>query len=838
MNISALVGQRVYQVNSHQYGKIISTDGKNRICVCYSNGTTVNFEFPTVFEDGTLEAEDEELIKKVQEDADPVAFDRFCNQYANAIDAEIDYLKRTGGKRYKAVDGKLILETVNGYYYAFDTDTELHFADGTQIHIMYPDREWIKAYVISTDDFTLIFNTEEPLPENLGMIDFTADTWQLLGYLSARVREMRCNKGSIAYQLVCQHNNILDLRRPMTRGQDQAVEHARNYPITFIWGPPGTGKTKTLADIASECLKMGDRILMVSHSNVSVDEALLRVANIAYESPGKIVRYGYPRNKTLLDDPEHKLLTTYQLAIHRYPDLEKEYQDLQHQKDRLTKKDPRMLKIDRRIASIRVFLAEEEKHIVHDADFIATTITKATTDTAINEQHFDVVMFDEASMAYIPQVVFAGSLATKHFCVFGDFQQLPAIVQNNDNTLLKEDIYSYVKITDAYENTCYHEWLVMLDVQHRMHRDIADFVGAHMYQGLLKTAPGREAKLQPITDLSPFPGKAMGMIDLSGMYSVCTKLMDGSHINVLSAFVAVKLAEQIGGTNEVGIITPYSAQARLILSMIRDLQEDGETIHATAATVHQFQGSEKAVILYDAVDCYRMRFVGVLLSGENANRLFNVAMTRAEGKFILIANYDFMKRKKLKSSLLFSQEMALLQKHKNSGEQTESVENSSGVGKATCLVGNAILEQLYGNGQNENFLFLNGEDAWEIFLEDLRAAKRRISIFVPGLIDNDDEEMFDSFVKELKGAEKRGVEVSISAEPDLDLPESITPYRTMKAYVDNPITLIDGVVSWFGEPLYQADFITREGLIQTEYYPFVRFRGRLTGRFLGAAFDN
>lgn len=838
MNISGLIGQRVFLVNSRQYGKITSTDEKNHIFIRYNNGSTVKMEFPTVFENGTLEAEDMELIKKVQEDADPVAFNRFCNQCANAIDAEIDYLKRTGGKRYKAVDGKLIQETVNGYYYAFDTDTELHFADGTQIHIMYPDHEWINAYVISTDDFTLILYTAKPLPENLGMIDFTADTWQLLGYLSARVRGMQCKKGSIAYQLVCQHNNLLDLRRPMARGQDQAVEHARNYPITFIWGPPGTGKTKTLADIASECMKMGYRILMVSHSNVSVDEALLRVANIAYQGPGKIVRYGYPRNKTLLDDPEHKLLTTYQLAIHRHPDLEKEYQDLQHHKDRLTKKDPRMLKIDRRIASIRIALAEEEKQIVHDADFIATTITKATTDTAISEQRFDVVMFDEASMAYIPQVVFAGSLAQKHFCVFGDFQQLPAIVQDNENALLKEDIYSYVKITDAYENTCYHEWLVLLDVQHRMHRDIADFVGTHMYQGLLKTASDRETKLKPITDLSPFPGEAMGMIDLSGMYSVCSKLMDGSHINVLSALIAVKLAEQIGLTDEVGIITPYSGQARLILSMIRDLQESGEMLYATAATVHQFQGSEKSVIIYDAVDCYRMRFVGVLLSGENANRLFNVAMTRAEGKFILIANYDFMKRKKLKNSLLFSQEMALLQKYKYSGEQTESEENSKESGKATCLEGNAVLNQLYGNNQNENFLFLNEKDAWDLFLEDLRAAKRRISIFVPGVIDNDDEQKFDIFVKELKEAEKRGVKTTISAEPILDLPESLAPYRTTKTYVDNPMTLIDGSISWFGEPLYQADFITSEGLIQTEYYPYVRFHGRLTGRFLGAVFDN
>ena len=90
--------------------------------------------------------------------------------------------------------------------------------------------------------------------------------------------------------------------------------------------------------------------------------------------------------------------------------------------------------------------------------------------------------------------------------------------------------------------------------------------------------------------------------------------------------------------HEVGIITPYNAQSRLLHAMSRDAAEhDPGQREITCATVHQFQGSEKDVIIYDAVDCYRMQYPGMLLSSmanNYANRLYNVAVTRAKGKML------------------------------------------------------------------------------------------------------------------------------------------------------------------------------------------------------------
>ena len=281
-----------------------------------------------------------------------------------------------------------------------------------------------------------------------------------------------------------------------------------------------------------------------------------------------IIRYGYPRTKELLDS---KTLTSYQFVLHKNPGLTEEYQELLEKKKKLKRKDLERVAINKRLNKIRKLLLEQEKELIQNSAFVATTVSKATVDSAVYTQRFDAVIFDEASMAYVPQIVFSAGLAKKFFMCLGDFCQLPAIVQNKTDDRLTSDIFEYTGITSAVENNQNHEWLVMLDVQYRMHQDISDFVSELMYQGRLKTSDRIAESREEIAQCHPCPEAAMSMIDVSGMYSVCTKTMDGSRINILSALMCLRLAEKNIDKYEVGIITPYSAQSRLILSMIRPI---------------------------------------------------------------------------------------------------------------------------------------------------------------------------------------------------------------------------------------------------------------------------
>ena len=66
-----------------------------------------------------------------------------------------------------------------------------------------------------------------------------------------------------------------DLR--LNERQRRAVEQALASGITFVWGPPGTGKTAVVSLITEGCHRQGERVLFLSPTNVAVDQALERV---------------------------------------------------------------------------------------------------------------------------------------------------------------------------------------------------------------------------------------------------------------------------------------------------------------------------------------------------------------------------------------------------------------------------------------------------------------------------------------------------------------------------------------------------------------------------------
>lgn len=652
--------------------------------------------------------------------------------------------------------------------------------------------------------------------------EFTAEPWGLLEALVERIKELNADKDHLAYELACKGKTKIKQFAHIYKGQDYALKKVLSSEITFIWGPPGTGKTTTLAHASQELLQKGKRILMVSYSNVSVDGALFRVAKMSNLPNGQIVRYGYPRLPEVANDDS---LTSYGVVLSRHPDLVEEYKELLCRKKKLKFKDPEKVKINKRLTFIRGKIKDEEKELVQNASFVATTISKAVVDDAIYGQRFDVVIFDEASMAYVPQIVYAASLAKDGFCCLGDFRQLPAIVQNKGDSILIKDIFDYTGITSAVEKGFSHEWLVMLDYQYRMHPNIASFVSEEMYEGMLQSAENIEEDRQKIADMEPLGNEPICMLDLSSSYSVCMKTRDSSRINLMSALICLKLATLYAGRYSVGIISPYSAQARLMLAMVRDLRErNNDYIEITCATVHQFQGSERPVIIYDPVDCFRMPYPGTLLTKKEnnvANRLFNVAITRTQGKFIVVGNVDYYKRKKIAGDLLFSKLMSELTKND------------------LMICGEDITDELATEAGVDTDLFVGArdeEDTWERFMQDITQAKQGVDMYVPGLLA-DDAEWQNGLLEVLRNLVKKDIDVNIYWAEEIPVHPKFQQFVIRKSYVTTPCAIIDGNIVWFGEPLSGADFISQGEYLKTEYFPCIRFQGHYTARMLTAIFS-
>ncbi|NLV57661.1 MAG: AAA family ATPase [Clostridiales bacterium] len=728
----------------------------------------------------------------------------FFDEQERLLQAEIKTLRDGGGKRMRVVDGHLIEFKSSHYLYSFESDLELNLPDNTQITI-WQGQQSLQGHIVNCEDFAVIISCEQFLGQTVPVLEFSAEPWQLLNALVDRLKTLRQRPTDITSALILDGMKKVQYDQPVQMGQNTARQMSHQQPITFIWGPPGTGKTQTLAEIAVEHIKRSHRVLMLSHSNVSVDQAILRVFEKARQmKPGTLVRYGYPRGKELL---QHEYLTSYHLALYNHPDLQKECTALIQERQRLPRTSPLYVQATTRLKQIRNQLVDEEKQIVGQAMFVATTVSKAVVDKTLYESSFDVVIFDEASMAYIPQIVFSAGLARHHFICIGDFSQLPPIVQSKDASHLSTDIFQHCGIVDAVEAGYGHEWLCLLDTQHRMYPDIAQFSSKTMYRRLLKSACDMHAKTRPIVDAAPFPGNALCLVDLSGMMSVCMKTADSSRINVLSALIAMSIATVAARSHEVGIITPYHAQSRLLHAMARDVQEMGAGLQPiTCATVHQFQGSEMEVIVYDAVDCYIMTHPGVMLSStENnyANRLYNVAVTRAKGKVITIANADFMKTKKLSRKLIFRQMLDDL------------------TGSQACIDGAG----LQGEMHSEVCKWYDIHDGNEQFMIDLCSAKREVRMELPGGISffpQRDERMAAA----IASAKERGVKVYIRAASKADLPELLQPLAVENRFVHNPICLIDRKIVWFGEPMSSKDFVADGAVIPTRYRPIIRFNGR------------
>ncbi|WP_245658761.1 AAA domain-containing protein [Microtetraspora malaysiensis] len=68
--------------------------------------------------------------------------------------------------------------------------------------------------------------------------------------------------------------------RTLNDRQREAIEQALGSELTFIWGPPGTGKTDVVAAITEGCHRQGLRVLFVAPTKVAVDQALERICDL------------------------------------------------------------------------------------------------------------------------------------------------------------------------------------------------------------------------------------------------------------------------------------------------------------------------------------------------------------------------------------------------------------------------------------------------------------------------------------------------------------------------------------------------------------------------------
>ncbi|MEO7096856.1 MAG: AAA domain-containing protein [Polyangiales bacterium] len=474
--------------------------------------------------------------------------------------------------------------------------------------------------------------------------------------------------------------------------QRAAVQLCSDSTLAFVWGPPGTGKTVTLANVVEELLAQGKRIVLASTTNAAIDQVLAKLAPRPWFAPGTIIRLGRSEAETFgteLSEIVDRRHGAYRSSLERLRKRVGEV-DLETRtaralvgeltvataaqqslfasgpsslragalarvfspgladaiatlgaRDQRAVLELRIARLERlrtlakaRIATHAAADRDLEARIVAEARVVVCTLTTAYLSPLMTDQRFDVLIAEEAGMATLPPLFYAACLCRERVIVVGDPRQLPPIVQSDDE-LVRRAIGR--NIFDVTVPDPEHSGVVaMLDVQYRMHPAVGALVGGLFYSGRLVHGADAAAT-RAIAEREPFPGRPAVVVDTGGRTTCERSAKGSSRINPASAKITANLALEAvtGGSTSVAVITPYAAHAAEIRRLLA-ARRIADTVECS--TIHRFQGRECDVVILDLVDAAPMRQSALLSDAPN---LLNVSISRARGKLVIVADVAY-----------------------------------------------------------------------------------------------------------------------------------------------------------------------------------------------------
>ena len=711
------------------------------------------------------------------------------NEWQQALQNEINHLKKYGSTKYTISNGRLLTNEESFSYY-FNTDYSLRIPVGSSVKLEWGGMKQ-GGKVLSSEGKSIILALEQSFGDLLSEAILFHDPWELLEQLIQRLDEIKKNK-----QKRLRVKKLMDPSMPAMHPMEKVksnvhelVLRSKYNPVTFVWGPPGTGKTYTLARVAANKYFREKRVLVLSHSNQAVDVLMSEISAFLKKKDrfreGDVLRYGAGTGQPLKN---HEAITTAQLLKNQDPHLANDQETLLEERRNLkqdlvqsfSKRDTsHLLDLETKIAKVLEKIRQKEIQFVKDAYIVGTTLAKAASDSAVYEKEFDVVVLDEASMAYVPQIAFAASLG-KRVIICGDFKQLPPIAASRDPLVtmwLKEDIFHRSGVVDRLNDGMLHPHLFLLKEQRRMHPDISAFTNQVIYHSLVGDHESVRESRKNIVEKAPFPGRSSILVDTSdtGLYCM-TERTSHSRMNLWQTLLSFQLIHEsyVSGLRSIGYVTPYRAQANLMEIILHDLYEkELGTADIIAATVHRFQGSERDVVVFDTVDSEPQPRAGMLLTGKDSERLINVAITRTKGKFIHVSNQSFIRK-----HVYPSKTIRQLVEHQISHRQTIDM---SGIGT-------------WIRHTHPRLQWMHARKLAGVF-QDIDMAKSSIIISLP-----EQTNLTEEWVQNLKNRNRHVKLMVISKKERLD----IKPEQWLETDVSFPMIVIDKRIIWLGLPIEAA----------------------------------
>ena len=396
--------------------------------------------------------------------------------------------------------------------------------------------------------------------------------------------------------------------------------------VAVVHGPPGTGKTTTLVEAIYEVLHRENQVLVCAQSNMAVDW----IAEKLVDRGVSVLRIGNPTRVT-----DRMLGYTYERRFEAHP----LYTDLwavrrtirELYKSRSGNTENRAQKIARLKERATEMELTINQDIFADAKVIACTLAGSASHLLMGMK-FGTLFIDEAAQA-LEAACWIAIRKAHRVVLAGDHRQLPPTIKSPealrgglDRTLMQAIVENKPRAVS------------LLRMQYRMCDAIMQFPNQEFYDGQLESAP--DVKYRGILDWDT----PVEWID--SPYEEGGEVSDGlSRANPAEAAPTLQTLQQyfdrIGRDRileeriDVGIISPYKGQIRLLRQLLRkDRYWRPFRSLITVNTVDGFQGQERDVIFISMVRSNAEGNIGFL----HDLRRMNVAITRARMKLILIGD--------------------------------------------------------------------------------------------------------------------------------------------------------------------------------------------------------
>ena len=408
----------------------------------------------------------------------------------------------------------------------------------------------------------------------------------------------------------------------MNSCQEKAIKNALMYHLSIVIGPPGSGKTLLLVNLAYNIRKGStEKILICAQTNQAIDNIIKLLKEFGFS---KYVRVLSPA-KELSEDLD-TTNSVNKLAIEKIYKNPKKYENLIKL---INKKERDGFLSEKNYKIYKQKMADIEDEIIEDADIVLSTLNNSA-DKRLENYNFSYVLIDEAAQALEPDTLLPLIHQAQMVVLIGDDKQLGPVVHSENAEVAGFSISLFQRLHLLYKGS---PFITLLNEQYRMNEKLYEFPNKKFYENKMIT----KVKVSPdenIIQNMPWPKKDFP----SFFYNVSSGYEENennSYINkneVFSVFQCVnKLIENKVEIKNIGVITFYSAQKQRFYEKFYTKEKYQEL---KIDTVDGFQGMEMDYIIISTV---RANIYGNLGFLKSEKRL-NVSLTRAKKGLILVGN--------------------------------------------------------------------------------------------------------------------------------------------------------------------------------------------------------